>query len=43
MPRKLIMEGRKKLLPVKYTTDIYTIRKVIPDEEFIKKILGFDF
>jgi hypothetical protein len=24
-------------LPVKYTTDIYTIRKVISEEEFIKK------
>jgi hypothetical protein len=35
--RKIIKEGRKKLLPVKYTTDIYTIRKVIPEEEFIKK------
>lgn len=35
--RKLIKEGRKKLLPVKYTTDIYTIRKVIPEEEFVKK------
>ena len=35
--RKIIKEGRKKLLPVTFTTDIYTIRKVIPDEEFIKK------
>ena len=35
--RKLIKQGRKKLLPVKFTPDIYTIRKVIPDEEFIKR------
>lgn len=35
--RKIIKEGRKKLLPVKYTTEIYTIRKVVPEEEFIKK------
>ena len=25
--RKIIQEGRKKLLPVKYTTDIYTNKK----------------
>jgi len=35
--RKMIKEGRKKLIPVKYTTDIYTISKIAPAEEFVKK------
>ena len=35
--RKIIKEGRQKLLPVKFTTDIYTIRSIVPEEEFIKK------
>jgi hypothetical protein len=35
--RKIIKEGRQKLLPVKFTTDIYTIRAIVPEEEFIKK------
>ena len=35
--RKIIQEGRQKLLPVKFTTDIYTIRSIVAEEEFIKK------
>jgi hypothetical protein len=29
--------NRHKLLPVKYTSDIYIIRKVIDDQEFVKR------
>ena len=35
--RKYYKEHRQKLLPVKYTSDIYIIRKVIDDQEFVKR------